>query len=123
MNVQRTQLNEFSGTIENLGFFGNIYARHMTFPKTGDSLSGHSHEYDHVTLLSAGALQVKLWGVGGAEKITDYTAPAFIEIQANRSHELTALSDRTEAWCIFAVRDLDGTVMQRVDDDSLVTGF
>ncbi len=39
-------------------------------------------------------------------------APAFIATPTLMRHSLHALEDDTVAYCIFAVRDLDGQVLQ-----------
>ena len=119
MVVMRTKTNEFSGTVESLGFFGNIYARHLAFAKAGDTMHGHSHNFNHVTLVSHGAITV--WRRDQEDRT--YTAPAFIEIPSEVTHEFTAMVDNTECWCIFAVRNLDGEVIDRFEDPSKVTGF
>jgi quercetin dioxygenase-like cupin family protein len=102
----------------NLGFFGNIYVRHLAFEQAGIVMDGHSHQFDHVTLVSRGAVEVVCLGKDPRR----YTAPAFIQIPAGVTHMITAIADDTECWCIFAVRDLDGRV---IDDPHAqpVTGF
>lgn len=82
---------------------GALFIRHMHFQKAGDREFEHSHNFDHMTLLVKGSLDVKAKG-----KTTRFVAgPAgqIIYIKADTLHELTALEDDTVACCIHALRD------------------
>jgi quercetin dioxygenase-like cupin family protein len=78
----------------------NVFIKQMTFAKAGDLECGHSHVFDHVTLLASGKLRLKALG-----KSTDFTAPHHIFIKAGVVHELLALEDYTVVHCIHAIRD------------------
>jgi quercetin dioxygenase-like cupin family protein len=82
-----------------LGNVANLFSRMMHFEKAGDTEYGHTHTFDHLTLLAAGKLQVTVDGV-----ISEFTAPYMIYIRADKNHELVALVDETVAYCIHAVR-------------------
>ena len=84
----------------NIGCVANLYSRMMHFKKAGDVEIGHTHQFDHLTLLAKGRLKVV---VEGKESI--FTAPQMIYIKADKVHELTALTDETVAYCIHALRD------------------
>jgi quercetin dioxygenase-like cupin family protein len=84
----------------NIGCVANLYSRMMHFQKAGDVEIGHTHQFDHLTLLAKGRLKVV---VDGKESI--FTAPHMIYIKADKVHELTALTDQTVAYCIHALRD------------------
>lgn len=84
----------------NIGCVANLYSRMMHFKKAGDVEIGHTHQFDHLTLLAKGRLKVE---VDGKESI--FTAPHMIYIKADKVHELTALTDETVAYCIHALRD------------------
>lgn len=84
----------------NIGCVANLYSRMMHFKKVGDVEIGHTHQFDHLTLLAKGRLKVV---VEGKESI--FTAPQMIYIKADKVHELTALTDETVAYCIHALRD------------------
>lgn len=86
----------------NIGCVANLYSRMMHFQKAGDVEIGHTHQFDHLTLLAKGRLKVV---VDGKESI--FTAPHIIYIKADKVHELTALTDQTVAYCIHALRDKD----------------
>jgi quercetin dioxygenase-like cupin family protein len=78
----------------------------MHFLKSGDVEHGHTHQFDHLTLLASGKLRVTVNGVG-----TDYSAPHMIYIHKDHEHELVALEDNTVAFCIHALRDKEGDIL------------
>ena len=78
----------------------SVYVRQMHFAKAGDVEQGHSHQFDHQTLLAKGSLKIVLEGVE-----TVYQAPHIIFIRKDHRHELTALEDDTLCYCIHALRD------------------
>lgn len=91
---------------------GNIFFRAMRFDGVGSKVDGHAHNYDHVTYLSRGRLNVLAWPVDPAtgKRVGDpierqYAAPAAILIKKGMAHELTSLDADTRADCIYAIRD------------------
>ena len=80
----------------------NLFSRMMRFGKTGDTEVGHTHSFDHLTLLAKGKLRVTVEG-----NVTEFTAPHMIYIRKDKVHELVALTDETVAYCIHALRDND----------------
>lgn len=83
-----------------MGCVANLFSRMMRFKKAGDTEIGHTHQFDHLTLLAAGKLQVTVDGV-----VSEFTAPHMIYIHKDKVHELVALVDETVAYCIHALRD------------------
>lgn len=96
-----------------LGFFGNIWVRQNVLSKAGDTFGGHKHHFDHVSLLTKGKVKVKV--EGHPEK--EFTAPTFIIIKKEHNHEFIALEDDTNWYCVFALRDLDGEVVEVFDQE------
>ena len=86
-----------------LGCVANLFSRQMHFINVGDVEEGHTHPFDHLTLLAAGSLRVTVKG-----EVTDFKAPHMIYIKAEYNHELVALEDNTIAYCIHALRDGNG---------------
>lgn len=84
----------------NIGCVANLFSRMMWFAKTGDIEIGHTHQFDHLTLLAKGKLKVTVEGVS-----SEFTAPHMIYIHKDKVHELEALTDETVAYCIHALRD------------------
>jgi quercetin dioxygenase-like cupin family protein len=85
-----------------LGCVANLFSRQMHFEKAGDTEIGHTHQFDHLTLLAKGKLRVTVDGVA-----SEFTAPFMIYIHKDKVHELEALTDGTVAYCIHALRDKD----------------
>lgn len=83
-----------------IGCVANLWSRMMHFKQAGDTEHGHTHQFDHLTLLAKGKLKVTVEGVA-----TEFTAPHMIYIRADKVHELVALVDDTVAYCIHALRD------------------
>lgn len=92
-----------SQPIVHIGCVANLFSRMMRFEKAGDVEVGHTHQFDHLTLLAKGKLKVTVDGVA-----TEFTAPHMIYIHKDKVHELVALVDETVAYCIHALRDGDG---------------
>jgi quercetin dioxygenase-like cupin family protein len=86
-----------------IGCVANLFSRQMHFKKAGDIEYGHTHPFDHLTLLASGSLRVSVNG-----KTTNFTAPHMIYIKAEHNHELVALEDNTVAYCIHALRNGNG---------------
>lgn len=82
-----------------IGCVANLFSRQMHFRRAGDTEHGHTHPFDHLTLLAAGSLRVTVEG-----KTTEFRAPHMIYIRADKNHELVALEDNTVAYCIHALR-------------------
>jgi hypothetical protein len=78
----------------------NIFIKQMHFLKAGDQEEGHSHLFDHLTLLSSGKLKLTALG-----KTTEFSAPQHIFIKAGVVHELEALEDNTVVQCIHGIRE------------------
>lgn len=87
-----------------IGCVSNLFSRMMHFKKAGDIEQGHTHSFDHLTLLASGKLRVEVNG-----EVTDFTAPNMIFIKAEFTHKLTSLEDNTIAFCIHALRKDDGS--------------
>lgn len=83
-----------------IGLVANMFVRMMNFETAGAYEPGHTHAFDHLTLLGAGSMRVVVNGT-----ITDYVAPAMIYIKADVEHELIALEHNTVAYCVHGLRD------------------
>jgi quercetin dioxygenase-like cupin family protein len=86
--------------VVHIGCVANLYSRMMHFEKAGDIEIGHTHQFDHLTLLAKGKLKVTVDGA-----VSEFTAPQMIYIHKDKVHELEALTDGTVAYCIHALRD------------------
>jgi quercetin dioxygenase-like cupin family protein len=91
----------------NMGAFGNIWVRQHHYAKKGDFHRGHLHYFDHVTLVATGGVLCEIEG----EEPKEIWSPTFIAIAKDKLHKFTALADNTTYFCIFAVRDESGQVV------------
>lgn len=98
-----------------IGFFGNIWVRQNWLQSVGDDNGGgHTHHFDHVTLLVKGKVRVDVEGFPPKE----FTAPTFIVIKKEHKHKFTALEHETLYYCVFALRDVDGNVTDFYSGDN-----
>ena len=96
-----------------MGYFGNIWVRQNVLEKAGDSFGGHKHYFDHVTLLSKGSVEVQVEGHAAKR----FDAPTFIVIKKEHEHKVTALTDDVMYYCVFALRDMNGEVVDEMYED------
>lgn len=89
-----------------MAIVSNLWLRQMHFKNAGDRNEGHVHNFDHITLLAKGSVTVDVEG-----KLTDFAAPHMIYIQAGKAHYLIAKEDDTVAYCVHAIRDAEGELM------------
>ena len=94
-----------------LGFFGNIWVRQNVL-EANEAFNGHEHKFDHVTLLTSGKVSVQIKDNPPKE----FTAPTFIVIRKDQRHKITALENGAVYYCVFALRDLNGEVMEVFGD-------
>jgi hypothetical protein len=104
-------MSGFEGAHE-LGYFGNIWVKQNVLLKAGQYALGHTHEFDHVSLLTQGSALVE---VDGCEPKV-FKSPVFIVIKKEHRHKFTALEDKTMWYCVFAMRNLDGEVVNSQDE-------
>lgn len=87
---------------EKITCVSNLWLRQMVFKNVGDANDGHTHNYDHVTLLAHGSVRVYVDGIA-----TDFIAPQIIYIIKGKVHHIEALEPDTIAYCVHALRDKD----------------
>lgn len=91
--------------------YGNLYVRKLQFTQAGTQFMNHKHFFDHISLLTKGAMCVNCTG-----QRRTYYAPSVIQIPKDTEHQITALVDDTHWWCVFAVRDDQGEVLESSED-------
>lgn len=94
---------------------GNVFIRSMTLAKAGDLTAGHTHNFDHTTIVFKGGIRITAKLPNGAEIVREATAPAHFLIRAEVAHEIAALTDDTVYWCVYSHRDHQGEVVQVYD--------
>lgn len=90
---------------------GNIYIRKMKLAK-GQVVPGHEHVFDHTTIVFKGSIRVKAVTPDGRTMDRVFIAPDSFLVKADVRHEITALVDDTEAWCVYSHRNAQGDVVQ-----------
>jgi mannose-6-phosphate isomerase-like protein (cupin superfamily) len=83
-----------------LATVSNQWVKVMSFKKVGDYIPGHIHNFDHISLLVSGSVEVLVNG-----QTTMFEAPKLIYIQKGTQHQITALTALTVLACIHALRD------------------
>ena len=96
-----------------IGCVANLWSRMMHFSKAGDTEIGHTHSFDHLTLLASGSLKIT-----ANNKETVFKAPNMIYIHKDVKHELVALEDNTVAYCIHALRN--GDAVEDIIDPTMI---
>lgn len=107
---------------------GNIFIRPNRLVRAGDVIHGHCHNFDHTTIVFRGAVRVRKWTkavrLDGAPVLVDgeqlwhvvadreFVAPAHFLVEAEARHEITALRDDTEFWCVYSHRTPQGEIVQ-----------
>lgn len=92
--------------ISDIQIADNVFVRMFCMKKAGTKYGGHSHLFDHTSLLARGRLLMKHDKNGGGEKV--FVAPCLIVVTKGIEHSFTALEDNTTFCCIHAIRDGDG---------------
>lgn len=80
----------------------NVFVKLHHFAEVGDTHNGHSHVFDHITLLANGSVKM-VHDNGEAE----FKAPHLIVTPKGIKHQFTALEPNTVFCCIHAIREKD----------------
>ena len=98
---------------------GNIFIREMRFPRAGDVVHGHAHDFDHTTYVTRGSIQIERLGPDGKVERSVVKRASdghnWILIKSGVWHRLTALEDDSMGHCIYAHRDPQGEIVQAYD--------
>lgn len=90
---------------------GNIFIRKNMNLQKGQVVPGHKHNFDHTTIVFTGSIRVRTPREGFAV----FRAPDHFLVKKDVMHEITALENNTEFWCVFAHRDDHGEVVQEAN--------
>lgn len=112
MSTVTDRFNELEGTFEidllvKHFFSDGLYAKQMSLPKGYEAIS-HAHNYNHLSLLAKGRVTVRT-----DDSVTEYTAPAILEIVAGVHHSITAHED-VVWYCIHATDETDSSEVDEV---------
>ena len=104
-----------SNPVTDLKLVDNVFVKMHQFINVGDTHHGHSHSFDHITLLATGSVTMKH---DNGEQ--DYTAPHLIVTPKGISHQFIAKEANTIFCCIHAIRDgseVDNVASQDITPD------
>lgn len=91
-----------SEPITDLKLVDNVFVKMHNLVNVGDTHNGHSHAFDHITLLATGSVSMKH---DNGEQ--DFTAPHLIVTPKGITHQFVAKEPNTIFCCIHAIRDGD----------------
>lgn len=95
---------------------GNVFIRPaMQRVSAGYRVDGHTHNFDHTTIVFSGAVHVRAQLPDNSIVERDFVAPAHFLVKADVKHEITATQDNTTCWCVYSHRDPQGGVVQQYD--------
>ena len=90
---------------------GNIFLRKMHLAK-GEVINGHTHNFDHTSIVFTGSVHIKAKLPSGQVVERDFVSPSHCLIKAEVEHEITALEDGTQFWCVYSHRQPNGDIVQ-----------
>lgn len=93
-----------------MGVYGNIWFRNIHLDP-GERVDQHSHEHAHITLVATGSIKAELEGY----ESRIYHAGEAVPVPANVLHSFSGLEPNTEVFCTYAVRNLEGEMMDWED--------
>ncbi len=103
---------------DDLEHLGPVAFRRFSFAKACEEDVGHSHNFDHVTIVNAGSVRV-FYGDGEHESHhEDYRAGDFFLCEAGLHHRIKSLEPNTRYTCMFSHRDADGIVTQTYSSEA-----
>jgi quercetin dioxygenase-like cupin family protein len=91
-------------------FSDNLYVRKMELER-GHASFTHKHVYDHLSILAKGSACVTVDGV-----MTEYVAPAVIEIKKNQVHGIYAIEDLV--W--YCIHSTDAETAEEIESQTVV---
>ena len=89
--------------IEQVLIVDNVFVKMMHLLNSGDTVEGHAHTFNHITLLSSGSVLME-----HDNGSNTFKAPQIIVTPKGITHKFTALEGNTLICCVHAIRDGDG---------------
>lgn len=89
-----------SNLITDIRIVDNVFVKMHYFINAGDIHEGHSHVFDHITLLATGKMLMK--HDNGQQ---EFTAPHLIVTPKGVTHQFISLEANTIFCCIHAIRN------------------
>ena len=97
-----------------LTILGPVAMRSFTLARKCEESHGHAHNYDHVTFVQSGAVQVfyRLGPDMPEKESREFKAGDFFLVKAEVYHRIKATQPDTRYACVFTHRDFDGAIVQ-----------
>lgn len=93
---------------------GNIFIRPNALAKAGDKVGGHTHNFDHTSIVIHGEVHVVVRNTEGALVIEgNFIAGEHFLVKAQHLHEISAKVDGTLFLCVYSHRTPQGDVIQQ----------
>lgn len=92
-------MNDLIGNVRHYIAAG-VYVKQFELQHKGAFVIGHKHNYDHLSLLAAGQVVVKL---DGDDEGTLYSAPTGIVVKAGVEHTIICVSDKALWYCVHEI--------------------
>jgi hypothetical protein len=93
---------------------GNIFIRAWQ-PMKDSTTGGHRHNFDHTTIVFKGAVHVHAELSDGTILDRTFVAPTHFLVRKDVLHEIRALEEDTEYWCVYSHRSPQGAVVEEYD--------
>lgn len=92
---------------------GSLFIRKVRLQVAGESVGGHAHSFDHTTMVLRGRLAVVMHDPSTrAPSALELRAGDHMLVAAGVVHELTAIEDDCEFWCVYSHRDAHGRIAE-----------
>lgn len=89
---------------------GNVFIRPNYLAAVGDRIDGHTHAFDHTTIIFTGGVHVRALLPDGTVLERDFSAPSHFLVRAEVQHTIIAIAPDTTFWCVYSHRDPQGRV-------------
>jgi len=91
----------------------NVFTRMMHFTNKGDVEEGHTHYFDHATLVSSGSVLYEVLDGYGGSVVTskEFKAPSLIFVEKDKFHRIISQEPDTVCCCIHALRTIDQDIL------------
>lgn len=95
---------------------GNVFIRPMHLRAVGEKIIGHTHNFDHTSIVFKGVVRIKAVLPDGRlveREFGEGRATRHALIKAGVSHEIEALTEDAEVWCVYSHRIPQGLEANR----------
>ena len=93
----------------NVEVYGNIWFKEMVFHEIGDVKEGHAHNYDHISFITNGTVELFKLSNDSFETMGEFIAGDKVRVPAGTVHKVISKSKGAIVYCMEATRK-DGIV-------------